>query len=367
MRDVIWRKWLVWALAPLYALLFGEIFVRCLAPVPLIPRYVTGAPYGVRVGMPNMKFWQTTSETRIQIRTNSRGIRADREYAYEKPPGVCRIVVFGDSLFVGYEVNLEDSFVYLLERKLNEAGYRCEVINLAVSGFGTAEMLVTLHEEGLKYHPDVVLFSSHTTDLDDNVRSSLYTLNDYGHLIRKNASYLPGIRLSDELSKFSLYTWLVESSQLYSALRERTAKTVKDALVNGKKPEGTFNGPDGEMRRPGEPANPADEFAQLLNLKLMEEAKRVSEANRAHFCVLEIPFSLSRTEIARLLPEYGEDVIEKLHILNPLARLRAALSPFHKVYFEKGHWHLTPLGNRVLADYFFGEIVRTGWIEQWKK
>lgn len=354
------RRWMGWILLPFYAFLFGEVFVRLLAPVPMIPRYVTGAPYGVRVAMPHMKFWQTTPEVRVQVRTNSRGIRSDLEYPYAKPADTCRVVLLGDSLFVGYEVNVEDSFAYLLDRRLKADGYRCEVINLAVSGFGTAEMLVTLREEALKYGPDFVVFSSHVTDLDDNIRSSLFSLDERGLLQRGNTSFLPGIRVSDELSKFALYRWLVENSQLYSAARERSAEAIKSALVDARK-----SGTEEEAAATaGKAASAA--AAKKLNLALLEEGARLSESHKAKFAVLEIPVCLARTEFVRMLPEYDAETALQLRVFDPLLAFRAAADPARKLYFEQGHGHLTPEGNRVLADYFQAAFLKTGWLEPWK-
>jgi hypothetical protein len=363
--GVVRRRWMIWLFVPLYALMFGEMFVRILAPAPVIPRYVTGAAYGVRVGMPNMRFHQTTPETRVEIRTNSRGIRADREFAYAKPAGTCRVVLLGDSLLVGYEVDLEDSFSYLLEKRLLAEGYRCEVINLAVSGFGTAEMLVTLREEGLKYHPDLVLFSSHVTDLDDNVRSSLYALDAAGALVRDQRTFLPGIRLSDELSSHATYRWMVENSQLYSAIRERASQAVKAAMVNLERPQARKK--EKEHAATAAAVDSARGYSWRLTLALLEEAKRVSDSAGARFCVLELPFSVSRTEIVRMLPEYGPGETEKLNLISPLASLRAAARSDRKLFFEKGHGHLTPAGNRLVTGYFFDELTKTGWLDSWKK
>ena len=82
------------------------------------------------------------------METNSKGVRSDREIPYEKPAGVKRIVVLGDSYGMGYEVTLEDSFLGVMERRLQESGIEAEVVNLSVSGHGTAEELITLKEEG---------------------------------------------------------------------------------------------------------------------------------------------------------------------------------------------------------------------------
>jgi hypothetical protein len=359
------RRWMIWLLVPVYALVFGEAFVRLLDPVPVMPRYVTGAPYGVRVGMPNMRFVQTTPETRAEIRTNARGMRADRNIPYAKPPGTCRIVLLGDSLLVGYEVDLEDSFAYLLESRLRAGGYRCEVVNLAVSGFGTAEMLVTLRAEGLKYHPDLVVFSSHTTDLDDNVRASLYRLDGQGHLVRDKPAFLPGIELSDRLSAIAPYRWLIENSQLYSALRERASRSIKSAMVNFRRPQddGARDQPDDSGAPPGR----ADDYPWRLTLALLEESRAAADAAGARYSVLELPASITRTQIERRMPEYPAGEAEALHVASPLGALLAAAGPDRKLFFEKGHGHLTPEGNRVVTDYFYGQLVRNGWLEAWRK
>jgi hypothetical protein len=215
-----------------YCLIFGEFFVRIFNPAPLLPRYITGAPYGVRMNVKNAQYWQTTPEVHVQFRINSHGIRSDKEYAYSKPAGQCRVLLFGDSFFMGYEVDLKDSFAYLLEQELNARGYQCEVINLAVSGFGTAEMLIALENEGLKYQPDIVVFQWHSTDPADNVRSALFRPNKKGELIRLNSTYLPAVKLTDWLSQFIVYRWLIEHSQLYAEIRETTANRIKSILAS---------------------------------------------------------------------------------------------------------------------------------------
>lgn len=331
-------------------------------PTAIIPRYVTGAPYGVRVGMPNMNFPQTSDEARVEVRTNSRGIRSDREYAYEKPLGVCRIVLLGDSLFVGFEVNLQDSFAYLLDKKLEASGHQCEVINLAVSGFGTAEMLVALENEGFKYHPDIVVFSSHATDLDDNLRASLYVLDEADQLIRRNVNFLPGIEFSDFLSRFSLYRWVVENSQLYSAVRERAAYYAKSMLIKSSRQVGSKESPAAQSASAESGVLMSTPYAYRLNLLLLKEAKRLTEAHQAHFSVLEIPSNVSRTQFERRLPVYDQKTIDDLHIYSPLEAFKSAADSDCKIFYEKAHGHLSPFGNQLLADYFFARLLETGWI-----
>lgn len=49
-----------------------------------------------------------------------------------------KIVAFGDSLTAGFGLSVEDSYPAQLQRKLDQAGYRYEVINAGVSGDTTA-------------------------------------------------------------------------------------------------------------------------------------------------------------------------------------------------------------------------------------
>nr|MBI3613986.1 arylesterase [Nitrospirota bacterium] len=49
-----------------------------------------------------------------------------------------KIVAFGDSLTAGFGVSVEDAYPAQLQRRLDQAGYRYEVINAGVSGDTTA-------------------------------------------------------------------------------------------------------------------------------------------------------------------------------------------------------------------------------------
>ncbi len=98
---------------------------------------------------------------------NADGIRADREYAREKPEGVVRIVVLGDSLAYGLAVPLEETWPARLERALNDGGGppRYEVLNLGVVGYRTAQVVARLREKGLAYDPDWILYQHWLDDV----------------------------------------------------------------------------------------------------------------------------------------------------------------------------------------------------------
>jgi len=187
-------------------LLGAEYYLRLFNPQPLIPRYVIDAPYGVLMNQPNIDIWHITKEYKINMRTNSKGIRTDREFDYEKPPGMKRIVALGDSYTLGYGVNLEDLFLTRLENKLNEQGFSVEIINLGVADFSNAEELVTLENEGLKYGPDMIMLAYYQNDVNDNVASGLYSVKGK-ELIRAQKEYLPKSKLRNFLHSFRIYRY----------------------------------------------------------------------------------------------------------------------------------------------------------------
>ena len=103
----------------------------------------------------------------VEYRTNSDGMRDDREYPVEKPPGYRRLVFLGDSFTFGSGVVLEQTFVKQLAALLEgwtDVPYRWEVLNLGVPGYGTINEVESLEEKGLKYAPDVVIVMYHLND-----------------------------------------------------------------------------------------------------------------------------------------------------------------------------------------------------------
>ncbi|MBC8030224.1 MAG: SGNH/GDSL hydrolase family protein [Pyrinomonadaceae bacterium] len=114
-------------------------------------------------------------EGEAYIRINSDGLR-DREHSTTKPPNTIRIAVLGDSYPEALSVSQEEAFWSVMEGRLQEcgafAGKRVEVLNFGVSGYGTAQELLTLRDDVWKYSPDVVMLAMTTNnDIADNSRA----------------------------------------------------------------------------------------------------------------------------------------------------------------------------------------------------
>lgn len=91
-----------------------------------------------------------------KMETNSQGLR-DKEYSIEKPPGVYRVVVLGDSFTMPSGVDIDDVYHSILEERFNKSGQNIEFINFAVEGYHLGQYLTTLRDKAVKYNPDAVL------------------------------------------------------------------------------------------------------------------------------------------------------------------------------------------------------------------
>jgi lysophospholipase L1-like esterase len=94
-------------------------------------------------------------------RANAAGLRADREYPLEPPPGAFRVAAFGDSFVHGDEVAFADTWGQQLEAEM--AGL--ELINFGVSGYGVDQALLRYQSVGRRYGARVVLIGFMTEDL----------------------------------------------------------------------------------------------------------------------------------------------------------------------------------------------------------
>jgi lysophospholipase L1-like esterase len=105
----------------------------------------------------------------VSVQVNSAGFR-DREHALDKPAGIRRVALLGDSVVEALQVPFEESITPLIERQLQTVGIHCEVINFGVSGTGTAREYLALRDYALKYRPDLVLLFFVGNDFGDNTR-----------------------------------------------------------------------------------------------------------------------------------------------------------------------------------------------------
>jgi lysophospholipase L1-like esterase len=211
-------------------LVIFEVFLRAVGytyPVFYQPDEVRG--YSLK---PGMEGWYR-KEGAAFVRINSEGLR-DREHSKAKPAGVLRVAVVGDSYAEAFQVEQEKAFWSVLEKVLADcpsvAGRRVEVINFGVSGYGTAQELLTLREKVWDYSPDVVLLAFTTNnDVSDNLRA-LKATDEIPYFVLRGEELTPdnsfrdtrSFRLRDSALN-RLGRWLRDHLRFVQAIHEAQA------------------------------------------------------------------------------------------------------------------------------------------------
>ncbi len=325
-----------------FALVFGEVFIRVADPQPLIPRYITGSPEGIRANIANARYWHQTPEISVEMRINAQGMRDDREYPQQKPPGTCRVGLFGDSFFMGYELNLADTMPVRMQEQLKQQGYSVEFLNFAVSGFGTGEMLRRYDKTARNFNLDMALFQLHGSDGNDNLRSNLFDVKD-GAVSPTERIYLPAVGLQDRLMRWWIYRVISDKSHLYSFIREWASIEVRRvmAMLRGRAVEAKTEQDEEEQATDGP--------GVILTGALLKYGQATLAQDGVEFMVVGIPAGFGtrvRDTVPTLLPT--EDATA-LKVINPFASLKAAADQGEAMYYQRGHRHLTPKGAELVA------------------
>jgi lysophospholipase L1-like esterase len=140
----------------------------------------------------------------VEYRINASGLRGP-EVGEEKPPGVTRVAVLGDSITFGYWVAEADGFPRQLEALLNgPAGPRVEVLNFGVPGYNLEQATEVLRARALRFAPDTVVLALCLNDLE-----SAFSY-EYGLTVdRSQRRENPLGRVADALLQHSrLFAWI---------------------------------------------------------------------------------------------------------------------------------------------------------------
>jgi len=221
------------------SLLAGEVFLRF-----YFDRY---QDYDIEMWRYAVKLKQSVDDNRSHIHIpgsketlmgvlviiNSKGLR-DKEYSYEKPEDVYRILVVGDSLTLGWGVNGEETFSKILEDRLNDQNNisqkykKIEVINSGIGNYNTRQELVFLENEGLRYSPDEVILAYFINDAENiqkeinNFWTRRLILYAYIKSVKNRISFVV-----DEEKRYNVYY-----SDLYKGENFTKYKGILESLDN---------------------------------------------------------------------------------------------------------------------------------------
>src|SRR5271166_6232364 len=252
-------------LVPLLVLCLLEVALRIHAHVTSQERLIV---------IDNLTGWRLAPNVRRRydkeaqpyfIVTNSKGLR-DVEHAYDKPPGIFRIVVIGDSFVFGAGgVEPSKRFTDILQASTRNT----EVINMGVPAYGTDQEYLFLADEGLKYHPDLVLVCAFYNDFSE----SFSTINPSNGRPKGYFS-LDGDQLVFHPPSFSIFYRLSQHSYLLGLASLQLSKI--------------WNAYDNAMRRRHEVLDPKARVATFK--QLYASTADLCREHGAAFVLVYFPF-----------------------------------------------------------------------------
>lgn len=328
-------------------LVLSEVVVRALfaEQTVLFPRYHTDVTYGehtIRRIRPNSQFYHRSVDGRWRFTTNSQGFRNYVDFEYDKAPGVFRVVSLGDSHTQGYEVRQDFTFSAVMERYLRRAGFNAEVLNTGVSGFGTAEQLVLLEQEMVKYRPDVVVLGFFANDLEDNLKSGLFELDAEGNLVEASFRHVPGVRIQNLIYSVPGVRWLSENSYFYSMLFNTTWEFFKVKLARDSAEAVTeFAVPQTES---------VGEYDIALTSALLRRLHEVCVDQDILLIVLDIPMMAGHQGIATSFPDVlGAEMHESSDVFIESTGLLGEFAGVAEMHVPNGHNHISEFSHLLLG------------------
>ena len=248
---------------------------------------------------PGAEGWFRT-EGEAYIKINSAGFR-DSEHSKAKTPNTMRVAILGDSMTEALEVPLKKNFSYILEQNLKRCkslGNRnVEVLNFGVSGYGTAQELLTFQRRVAAYSPDVTVLAfyagndvrNNSKELEPNKLRPFFVLRD-GKLVLDNG-FLQTAEYQSFKSNF-------ERRSRFFGLRTfqlmRELKSVVDqwgeAHANGASHSNLEAGADDQIFLP--PASPAWKDAWRVTERLIVSLRDEVIGAGGRFVVLSIPIGI---------------------------------------------------------------------------
>jgi hypothetical protein len=272
-----------------------------------------------------------------RVTFNRRGYRG-RELPLPRREPLVRAIVLGDSIAFGLGVGDDETFTSLLDRRDNGI----EAANLSVLGYGPDQELLLLLNEGLRYHPDVVVLA---VCLANDFAEAMLPVSLYDGGTAKPRFEVVGdaLRLDrsplERSSRTRLRQWLSDHSLLFNLAASRPAPAAGEHWRQRK---------DAALRD--------EERALRLSLALVTRMAELCRERGITFLVATFPdrFSFRRTPglAARYLRALAEREIATIDMSTYFRQVGSHL----KAVALDGTGHLSPVGHEVTAAVLEREI-----------
>jgi hypothetical protein len=180
----------------------------------------------------DQRVYSGESGSRVRLRFDQHGFRGP-DRPFEKPDGVRRIAILGDSMIAGLAVEEEDTLPGRLESMLE----RTEVMNFGVTASSPGQALVLHRELVSKFSPDAVVLgffvgndlSDSSAKLDHYPRI-YFDVDEAGALVQR--PYDPGrAKRSSILNRYSrFYVWQKRATNVALQTARQKVVTIPPAM-----------------------------------------------------------------------------------------------------------------------------------------
>jgi hypothetical protein len=272
------------------------------------------------------------------VRRNTLGLR-EREFEWNKPNGLYRIVVIGDSFTFGQGIPERDRFTNLLEKKLTEQGsdYKYEVLNFGRPGTDTLDHVAFLREVAIESRPDFVLLQWYFNDIEGRDRSG-------------RPKVLPLLPFGTRHSQ------LHRSSALYYLINQQWHLLQEALGISGSYDEYM-------LQRFGDPESTASQDAMLPLKDFIERCQDTETAVGIvlfpHFSDLgrDYPFGFLHDRVLRLCTEKDISCLDLRSIFTAYG------TEYRKLWVNQFDSHPGPLANRLAAEAIMSAFGQT-WLSR---
>ena len=306
-----------------------------------------------------------TSEFDVTYSINSRGLREDESVGYERPEGMQRLLVLGDSFTLGYTVAKEHVFHEILEANLDGAW---QVVNAGTEGYDTTQSVMWLEEEGIKYGPHAVLLCVYQNDIYWNAQTNYLGTNPKPTLGRGGWEGLP----LDEPERGP--AWVRRSGLLRSTLGRWMMPRPAMPIFSTEALGGREIPMEWAVALTEEPAFMTDAWAateralerfQAACMKagaapvvLLIPDKAQIDEGRADALLSRLGTNRSVWDVHRATRRVAEIAQGlRMHAIDPTDRLLATSQAGNSAYYERDR-HLSPEGNVAVASALHGWLLK---------
>ena len=332
-----------------YAFTTGDVLARR-AALPIFEADATRC-YRVRAGL---AYRHRTPEFDVTLYTNGEGMRtgAGRPPLGEKRPGVFRVLFLGTSYAFGWGSEYEQSYAALVGAGLARTGREVEIVNLGTPAQPVGSQLCWLREQGRRVRPDLVI---HTVFADTAVIAASCEADRNcpqvtdGYLVREGQ--VPGfVGELGKRSALAFYGWYIHHRYLASG-RSRS--------------ERAGDLPPDDLKLPDEIT---DALPARYNGFVRSVRESVGQPVAVVFVLVPPAFAVHPGDAARwgAIGPWGE-------VFRSRARAAASALEAGGIVFVNAtpalehaaaagrmfYWldtHLTPAGNRVVADVLLSRL-----------